>query len=211
VLLDVGANHGAYARLLYKLAPQARIIAFEPHPATFQLLARSLSDIPQIELVNKALGAEAEEVKLYDFLSADGSTQASMSKSAVELYTPDVIEHAVVCTTLDAFMTEHSIDHISFLKIDTEGFDLAVLQGSAHALRDGRISMIQFEFIPANIATGVTMHQFFEVLQDYQISRLCLNGTLRPFARYDVKRCEIYVTHNLIAVRRLNRSTAGHD
>ena len=60
--------------------------------------------------------------------------------------------------------------------------------------------MIQFEFIPANIATGVTMHAFFEVLRGYRIGRLCLNGTVMWLDPYDVKRCEVYVTHNLIAV-----------
>jgi hypothetical protein len=37
--------------------------------------------------------------------------------------------------------------------------------GAVKALQDRKIGMIQFEFIPANIATGVTMHGFFEVLQ----------------------------------------------
>jgi len=96
--------------------------------------------------------------------------------------------------------SQTGIDHIDFLKIDTEGHDLSVLRGARIALRSKKIKMIQFEFIAANIATGATMHQFFEVLQGYRISRLCLNGSLRPFDHYDVKRCEIYVTHNLIAI-----------
>jgi FkbM family methyltransferase len=200
VLLDVGANHGAYARLLHTLAPRARVIAFEPHPTTFAHLQRFLSDQPAIELINKAVGAAAGEVRLYDFQEEDGSTQASLSASAVALYSDKVVEHAVTCTTIDAFMQDNGIERIDFLKIDTEGHDLSVLQGAARALREGRIGLIQFEFIPANIATGVTMRQFFEILPRHRISRLCLNGALRPFKQYDVKRCEIYVTHNLIAV-----------
>ena len=200
VLLDVGANHGAYARLLHTLAPRARVIAFEPHPTTFVHLQRFLSDQPAIELVNKAVGAAEGEVRLYDFQEEDGSTQASLSASAVALYSNKVVEHAVTCTTIDAFMQDNGIERIEFLKIDTEGHDLSVLQGAARALREGRIGLIQFEFIPANIATGVTMRQFFEILPGHRINRLCLNGALRPFRQYDVKRCEIYVTHNLVAV-----------
>jgi hypothetical protein len=97
-------------------------------------------------------------------------------------------------------MAEAQLDHIDLLKIDTEGHDLAVLIGAEQALRDRKIRMIQFEFIPANIATGVTMHHFFTVLHGYKIGRLCLNGDVNWLTRYDVKRCEIYVTHNLIAV-----------
>ena len=199
VLLDVGANHGAYARMLHKLAPNARVIAFEPHPTTFAALRQFLANTAAITLVNQAMGESAGQLSLFDFGFSDGSTQASLSKSAIALYSDDIVEHKVECTTLDAFMEDRGIDRIAFLKIDTEGHDLAVLKGARRALREGRVDMIQFEFIPANIATGATMHGFFEVLDGYRISRLCLNGDLRPLDRYDVKRCEIYVTQILIA------------
>jgi FkbM family methyltransferase len=200
VLLDVGANHGAYARLLLKLAPTARIIAFEPHPSTFARLRDLMRDRPSVRLIDKAVADVKGQLTLYDFGFSNGSTQASLSEAAVSLYSDDIVQYAVDCTTIDDFMAEAGIDRIDFLKIDTEGHDLAVLKGARNALRDRKIGMIQFEFIPANIATGATMHGFFEVLRGYRISRLCLNGTLRPLEPYDVKRCEIYVTHNLIAV-----------
>jgi len=199
VLIDVGANHGAYARLLHKLAPAARVIAFEPHPATFALLRDRMVDSPAVELINKVVGDQIGQLKLYDFRFDDGSSQASLNASAVALYSNDIVEHVVDCTTIDEFMAEAGITRIDFLKIDTEGHDLSVLKGARKALRERRIGMIQFEFIPANIATGATMHGFFEVLEGYRISRICLNGELRPLGAYDVKRCEIYVTHNLIA------------
>jgi FkbM family methyltransferase len=200
VLLDVGANHGAYARLLRVLAPTARIIAFEPHPSTFVTLRALLADLPSVELVNLAVGDEMGQLTLYDFRFSDGSTQASLNEEAVALYSDDIVSHSVDCTTIDDYMAGSGLDRIDFLKIDTEGHDLSVLKGARAALRERRIRMIQFEFIPANIATGATMHAFFEVLEGYRISRLCLNGDLRSLEPYDVKRCEIYVTHNLIAI-----------
>jgi len=199
VLVDVGANHGAYARLLRKLAPTAQIIAFEPHPSTFARLRDLMTDIPSVRLIDQAVGDTIGQLTLYDFRSSDGSTQASLSEAAVGLYSDDIVEYAVDCTTIDDFMAATGIDRIDFLKIDTEGHDLAVLKGARNALRERKIGMIQFEFIPANIATGATMRGFFEVLEGYRINRLCLNGTLRSLEPYDVKRCEIYVTHNLIA------------
>jgi FkbM family methyltransferase len=200
VLLDVGANHGAYARRLYDLAPTARIIAFEPHPTTFAILRDLMVDFPSVSLINQAVGDVPGQLTLYDFRVSDGSTQASLSEAAVALYSDDIVAHSVNCITIDDFMTECGIDRIALLKIDTEGYDLSVLKGARKALRDRRIDMIQFEFIPANIATGATMHKFFEVLDGYRISRLCLNGDLLSLQPYNVKRCEIYVTHNLIAV-----------
>jgi FkbM family methyltransferase len=200
VLFDIGANHGAYAGVLNRLAPNARIFAFEPHPATFALLRSHMASRLAVRVVNKAVADKTGVLKLYDFRAEDGSTQASLSEAAVALYSSDIVEHVVDCTTVDEFMAEAGLDHIDLLKIDTEGHDLSVLMGARTALRDRKIGMIQFEFIPANIATGVTMHGFFEALHGYRIGRLCLNGSVRWFDNYDVKRCEIYVTHNLIAI-----------
>jgi FkbM family methyltransferase len=202
ILFDIGANGGAYTRHLHHLAPSARIFAFEPHPRTFAALETNLRDTPKVRLINAAVGEVPGQLVLYDFADNDGSTQASLNQAAVALFTPNLVTHEVDCTTVDAFMTDHGLDRIDLLKIDTEGHDLAVLRGAHKALDEGRVKMIQFEFIGANIATGVTMRAFFDILPGYDLYRLCLNGDLLPLGRYDVKRHEIYVTHNLIAIRR---------
>src|ERR1700742_3831400 len=44
VLMDVGANHGTYARFLRELRPDLRVLAFEPHPRSFALLKQNTKD-----------------------------------------------------------------------------------------------------------------------------------------------------------------------
>jgi len=202
VLLDVGANGGAYARFLQKLAPDARIFAFEPHPRTFENLRSNLAQLPSITTINQAVGEVCGRLTLYDFADNDGSTQASVSHDAVALFSGDIVAHDVECTTIDEFMARTGLQQLDLLKIDTEGHDLAVLRGARNALGERRIKVIQFEFIAANIATGVTMRGFFEILPQYDLYRLCLNGDLLPLGQYDVKRHEIYVTQNIIAILR---------
>jgi FkbM family methyltransferase len=199
VFFDVGANHGSYSRYLRQLVPNARIYAFEPHPKSFAILSQDVSDSGTI-LVNKALSDTPGEMTLYDFAECDGSTQASLSRDAVALFSGDVVEHRITCTTLDAFMAENAIERIDFLKVDTEGFDLSVLRGAKVALEGRRIGTIQFEFIPANIITKTRIRDFMAALSRYRLYRICLNGELIPLAPYDVKRCEVYVMQNLIAI-----------
>lgn len=201
VVLDVGANTGTYASALAQLAPDARIIAFEPHPRTFGVLRQRLA-ATRVEVLNMAVADAAGELTLHDFAAADGSTQASLSHDAVALYGEATVAHAVAVTTIDSFLAERGIAEVAYLKVDTEGFDLNVIRGAREAIASGRIRMIQFEFIAANIATRVSMRDFFEALPGYDIHRLCLNGALLPLAPYSVKRCEIFVNHNLVAVRR---------
>ena len=201
VLLDVGANSGMYTRFMHRLAPNARIFSFEPHPKTFKLLQGNAT-LPNVTLVNEAMGATSGTMMLFDMAADDGSTQASLSWDAVALFSDNIVQHATHCTTLDQFMAEHGIGTITLLKIDTEGYDLNVLKGAAQALAARRILAIQFEFIPANIATHVSMRDFFDALPGYDLYRQCMNGDLLPLRHYDVKRCEIYVTHNIIALLR---------
>lgn len=199
VLLDVGANHGFYTDHLRRITPTARIHAFEPHPRSFARLAARL-DAAVVTLVPAALGDSVGRMELFDFAARDGSTQASLSREAVAIYEDAITSHRIACTTLDAYLAEQGIGRVDFLKIDTEGHDLHVLRGAREAIAEQRLGIIQFEFVPANIATHVTMRDIFEALPGYAIHRLCLNGALLPLDPYDVKRCEIYVTQNLVAL-----------
>lgn len=199
VLFDVGANHGSYTRFLHRLSPRAQIHAFEPHPVTFASL-QSRAAIPGVTLVPMAVSDTNGTMQLYDFAESDGSTQASLSEASVGLFDHNTVSHTVETTTLDAYMARAGIDRIDFLKIDTEGFDINVLRGAKAALASGAIKAIQFEFIPANIAMRVTMRDFFEILSNYRLFRLCLNGDLMELKRYNVKRCEVYVVHNIVAL-----------
>lgn len=202
ILFDIGANHGAYALYLNQVSPASVIHAFEPHPATFAILRDRLQSFPNIHLVQQAVSDAPGLLKLYDFADSDGSTQASLDENAVRLFSENTVAHDVDVTTIDAYMAEYGIDRIDLLKIDTEGFDLAVLRGATAALAASRIGAIHFEFIPANIARHITMRDFFEVLHGYRLFRQCMNGGLTPLDPYDVKRCEIYITQNLVALPR---------
>ncbi len=197
-MFDIGANHGSYTRFLRELAPSARIHAFEPHPATFASLQRR-TDGCGASLVNMAVSDRSGTMQLYDFADEDGSTQASLGEASVAMFDANTVAWTVETTTLDEYMAQAGLERIDFLKIDTEGFDINVLRGAAGALRRGAIGTIQFEFIPADIAMRVSMRDFYEALPGYRLSRLCLNGELMPLARYDVKRCEVYVTQNIVA------------
>lgn len=151
------------------------------------------------------MGDVAGVLELHDFADEDGSTQASLSADAVALYGAGVVSHRVQVTTIDDFLAERGIEQVAYLKIDTEGFDLNVLRGARRALAERRIRLLQFEFIAANITTGVRMRDFYEVLDGYDIHRICLNGASLPLGAYNVKRAEIYVNQNLVAVPRGER------
>jgi FkbM family methyltransferase len=201
VVLDVGANVGAYALCVRHFAPRAMIHAFEPHPKTFSALGAAAAT-HGIEAHRLAVSDKSGELDLYDFGDEDGSTQASLSMDAVALFGRGVVRHATHAITIDEFLDSRSIESVALLKIDAEGHDIAVVRGARRSIEAGRVDLIQFEFTRANVATRTFMRDFFDELSGYEIHRLCLNGALLSLHPYDIRACEQFVNQNLIAVRR---------
>ena len=196
ILFDVGANVGEFSRLLVDSFPTAEIHAFEPHPANFS----KLSECSEIRAHNLALGDSQGTLKLFDFSGAEkGSTFASVHREVFEnIHGAESHFTTVRVTTLDAFCREHEIPQIDFLKIDTEGNELAILRGSTGLLQEGRILNLLFEFNEMNTVSRVFMRDFVEMLKDYQMFRLLPNAML-PVPNATVLR-EIFAYQNIFCM-----------
>jgi FkbM family methyltransferase len=199
VLFDVGANEGAYSRALRTVFSDAAIFAFEPNPRAFKRL-QSLAAATKVESVMAALGAEPGRSEIFDY-SADASSQhASFFR---EVFT-DLHRHNDVCAipieviTLDNFCRERAINRIDFLKIDTEGNELATLRGAANLLAADKIPVIQFEFNEMNVISRCFLKDFYEILPRHRLYRL---DTRRLIPVWEYRsRNEIFWFQNFLAV-----------
>jgi FkbM family methyltransferase len=135
VLFDVGANVGQSCLLYRRLFPDAVIHAFEPVPATHLKLAQAVAGTNNIHVHNVALSASDGVMAMHP---AEWSTMNRLAESGQSDGTEQVVTRR-----LDSFCCEHGIRHIDFLKVDTEGHDLTVLEGAGDFLRD--IDFIQCE------------------------------------------------------------------
>ncbi len=157
VLFDVGANVGQSCLLYRRLFPDAVIHAFEPVPATHLKLTQSVAGASNIHVHKVALSASDGVLEMH---LANNSTMNRLGQSDASNNTEQVATQR-----LDSFCREHGIGHIDFLKIDTEGRDLAVIQGAGDFLRD--IDFIQCE-VSANRYNRfhVPFAQVFDFLSD---------------------------------------------
>lgn len=95
VILDVGANVGAYSRRLRDANAGATIYAFEPHPLTYAKLQENSSGLG-ILTVNAGVGSAAGTLNLFDYADQDGSSHASLYREVIEsLRQSDAVEHEV--------------------------------------------------------------------------------------------------------------------
>jgi FkbM family methyltransferase len=204
-IFDVGANVGGYTTLLKNVfGDNCYIHSFEASPNTMEELQRTHSNSENVSLWNLALSNSSGVAPLF---STEGNSGLS------SLHYRHLTHHGITLTeecsvnlqTLDDFCSSEGIDNIHFLKLDTEGHELAILQGASRMLSENKIDAIQFEFGGCNIDSRTFFRDFFNLLhKDYSIFRLVRNG-LYPVNEYS-EFCEIFSCTNFMAISRRLRS-----
>jgi FkbM family methyltransferase len=124
-VIDVGAHLG-YETLLAAevVGPLGRVISFEPNSSIFPWLKRNTTTLPQVRLVQAAVGDRIGEIK-FDQRPIELSGFSRVGKGEI----------SVPMTTLDLSITERPVH---FIKCDVEGFEINVVKGAANLLRADR-------------------------------------------------------------------------
>ena len=134
--LDLGANIGTTGiYFTKKLAPNLKLLAFEPDTENFKLLYINLllNDISDDKAVaiNCGLGDKFDEMTMYRDLANPGHNNFTEPKD-------NVATEIVKIIPLDAYLNENKIDasEVKYIWIDTEGFEPQVLLGAQNLLRE---------------------------------------------------------------------------
>lgn len=134
--LDVGCNVGVYAWALGRLT--GRVIAFEPNPGPASLV-RGMA-LEGVELRQEALADEDGEAMLSVPGVSGGHGLGSLHAGVVEEAGAERV--AVPTRKLDSL----GLDRVSFIKIDVEGHEEAVLEGAVKTIeRDHPTLLIEIE------------------------------------------------------------------
>jgi FkbM family methyltransferase len=200
-IFDVGANIGNYSAMLVEKGATASIYAFEPHPATFLQLKKT-AEKNNFHAVEMGLSESPMKAKIYDSADSDGSEHASIFKNVIEkIHEYKVKETDIELTTIDTFVKENNISHISFLKIDTEGNELNVLKGAAGSIAANLIDIVQIEFNEMNIVSKTFLSDIVGLLPGFDFYRL-LPNSIYPLGKYRPLFYEIFAFQNIVAVRK---------
>ena len=153
VVVDVGANVGDWAALASRAMPRdARMVCFEPSDNAADRLAERFRHEPRVEIVRTAV-ADAPGRRSF-FQEPDAGETSSLAR---ENTSGSAEQRVVDVTTIDAEAERLGIDRVDMLKVDCEGFDLAVLRGAERLLGAGRIGLIQFEYNEPWRSAGATL------------------------------------------------------
>jgi len=180
--IDAGANIGEWTSAVKRYYPAATVHAFEIHPQTFTDLSRTINGLTGVNLVHSGLSDRTEDVQLHCCGNLPGLTSAiahphpalpgvwRLTESSPR---ETLTGHAV---SGDSYISQKSIDHVDFIKIDVEGMEDKVLRGFEETIRRDAIDLIQFEYGRLNILTHFLLRDFHEYFE----SRGYIVGKIYP-------------------------------
>jgi FkbM family methyltransferase len=175
--LDVGASIGIYAAEMARYAD--KVIAFEANPQV-AAFARKVA-ARNVDVVNVALSSRAGRTPLSVPLNAKGRAVTELASIAPQQQSENTITIDVETRRLDDF----PIANCSFIKIDVEGHEEAVLDGAA-ALIAAQRPVLMIELVEAfNPGVVARLAERYAALS-YRV--FFSKRGLKPIAEFDAAR-----------------------
>jgi FkbM family methyltransferase len=154
-VLDVGANCGQFATGLRRAGFTGRIVSFEPVPEAFEQLADHAKTDERWDTRQLALGDRPGRLPL----NVTASTSVSSFFTPTDAYAAGYAGGRVArVENVEVARLDDILNHLPtearryFLKVDTQGYDLAVVNGAAGCI--DRIVGLQIELSVMPIYEG---------------------------------------------------------
>jgi FkbM family methyltransferase len=154
VAVDVGANHGVYTYALSRaVGPRGRVLAYEPQAKLAAYVRAGTSRARNVTVYQAALGSCPGTAELTVPLR-EGHPETAWATLRANAGPGD--RKHVQLRVLDEDLAGLAP---SFIKIDVEGFELAVVEGALKTLERARpVTMIEIEHRWAQDSAAKTLH-----------------------------------------------------
>jgi FkbM family methyltransferase len=133
-IIDCGANVGLFTCLVAQLNPESIVWSFEPSNSNFKRLKHhiEMNSLTNVKAFNIGLGSTN---RLDDLYMPHDEGAYSIFKENASLYTRGDgftgKKEKIQIKKLSEFISNNSIDNVSYLKIDTEGCELEIIKDLA--------------------------------------------------------------------------------
>jgi FkbM family methyltransferase len=161
VVIEVGANIGAHTLLMAKLVGvNGCVIAIEPTQYGRRKLSRNIAlnpDLKNIRIISSVISSEKIEMPS---LSINPSWSLSGDKEPEILYKPMI-------STVDSIYDDQKLSRVDLLKVDVDGYDFKVLQGSCGVLENNK-PMVFCELCEYSLnENGASLNDLFDLMSNY--------------------------------------------
>lgn len=163
-VIDVGANIGQFGAELRRVGYRGKIISFEPTQSAYARLVERVERDHLWEAHRSALGRVNGTIQIRESRNSVSSSILSVTNESINARedTEQVSVSQVPIKRLDDVVTPtiSAVDHL-FVKIDTQGYELEVLQGMSGIIE--RVKAIECEVSMRSLYDGQPL--YFEVAE----------------------------------------------
>ena len=180
-IIDVGANHGQYARSLRNMGYQGEIHSFEPLKTAYHELHILSQQDQNWHVYQHALGQKADEMDINVMAYDDFSSFLEPTQYCSDTFSyKSEIDHqeTVQIKRLDDVLASKLTGKTIHLKMDTQGFDLEVFHGAGDLLKS--VKTLQSEISIRQLYDG--MPDYITALQTFRDAGFSISG-LFPVTR----------------------------
>jgi len=176
-VLDVGANVG-YTAAVFSRATDRNVYAFEPEARNFRMLEHNATHANIIP-VRAAVGAKSGEALLWHNPRHSGDHRVR-----TEAFANGGEITRVPMVSLDDFVRDRRLGEIAFVKIDVQGYELAVCEGMREILESNPRIAVALEYDPNAMRElgfdAADLLHFFAT-RGFEPQVIERSGELRPF------------------------------
>lgn len=159
VIIDIGANIGAFSTYAATRNSDVKVYAYEPFPQNVDWLRFNLknSDLNNVEVFQQAVAS----VPGMRRLRVDRSSW--ICHSLIESKKEQEEELNVQCLTLNEIMTENKLKKCDLLKLDCEGSEYEILEGaSLNTLSKIKRIVCEYHNLTSHQKTGEDLVRFLQ-------------------------------------------------
>jgi FkbM family methyltransferase len=145
LFVDVGGNIGQSVQAIRMFLPGVRIVSFEPNPNLARFISDCYRSDAKVEVRNVGLGERPGQFTLhvptyrgfvYDALASFDREHAGswLSADTLFFFNPEKLTISELACRVER-LDDQSLDNVTFIKIDVEGFEAEVVKGGLETIR----------------------------------------------------------------------------
>jgi len=194
VVLDIGANIGVHCISWAKAHENAIVYAFEPSESSMAMLRSNIDSNllkSRVIPIQKAVSNASGEADFY--ICSDNAFSGLKDTKRVEVLETQVVP----VTTIDSFIEKNTIEKVTFIKIDVEGFETEVVGGGRKTLERFRPDL--FIEIYGGTDANPSPEKTIMLLQDMGYSAYVFSdGVMYPYKAHSDSLYNYYFTMNAL-------------
>lgn len=201
IVFDIGANMGQYACRLSNFIKTGKIYSFEPYYPNYISLhsMKKILRLKDVVPIHSAISDKKETLQL--MIPIINNNMIVGTQAVLKQFQHSDFENARYCeetvdsNTIDDFVSENKISHVDFIKIDTEGAEIAVVIGGLETIKK-YLPVLSIEISPLNSELNVLFEMGYEsyIVSDEKLVLFNQNYNLNK------------LTGNLILINKSRRS-----